>query len=554
MEDDLCGICLESNYDYECVNCGYKYCWKCLYKCITHATKMDAMCQNCENVLSINIIWKCFGKSKFRSEYLNSLYQSELDQEKQQISLLLPYCQKLKKIYDVEDKKLCNTYLNNLHDINLIPMSINKILATSDYRIKVTCMKDTLILNPSILDSISGGTSPHESLQLSEEIPKETTWKDLFEYHIPRLIIFINNCHSVFGVRKMPNNLDGMLHYIVEKILFDDLGNSKVKRETYRPDYLFRCQKLDCNGLIDTNYVCALCNTKFCKLCLAEEKEGHVCNEEEKKTHQDILNTTKPCPKCYTRIMRSEGCTQMFCTICHTGFDWVTGKIIKGNFHNPHRMEWLRTLGNEEATALTFANACDDPIIPYSACKCVLYDLYNAQVLHYRRYIRVLDRHLETQNNRFIILYELLKYVLKMDNDLESIIKRNTLIGIKTRYLRGIISRYIDSMNIIIQSIVQTFSEDLYDKIEHHEVMLIYANLLTEDNVSEKHKDTENNLKKRIKREMEIFHEITDSANEELLTYKRMFSLKVDRIIYDDRNPDWWKAQVGSKIMSEQRI
>jgi hypothetical protein len=43
-------------------------------------------------------------------------------------------------------------------------------------------------------------------------------------------------------------------------------------------------------------------------------------------------------------------CHQMFCTKCHTAFDWKTLRISKGNIHNPHWFEWQRTIGQAGQT------------------------------------------------------------------------------------------------------------------------------------------------------------------------------------------------------------
>jgi hypothetical protein len=58
----------------------------------------------------------------------------------------------------------------------------------------------------------------------------------------------------------------------------------------------------------------------------------------------------------------------MFCTYCKTGFSWNKGTILKGNFHNPHYIDWqmkVKGKGTGE-TAKTTANVdmCADNYFP----------------------------------------------------------------------------------------------------------------------------------------------------------------------------------------------
>lgn len=121
--------------------------------------------------------------------------------------------------------------------------------------------------------------------------------------------------------------------------------------------YILPCPSEDCRGLITSRWKCKLCGKKYCNKCLADitdnndntndnNKKIHICKQEDIDNLSFILSTTKPCPNCATRIFRSDGCPQMFCTHCHTSFNYNTGKLITSNFHNPHRAEWLRNNSN----------------------------------------------------------------------------------------------------------------------------------------------------------------------------------------------------------------
>lgn len=103
-----------------------------------------------------------------------------------------------------------------------------------------------------------------------------------------------------------------------------------------------KCPSQECRGFLDVDWMCGLCSTSFCDKCNEEILEEHVCDEELVKTMKLINKDTKPCPKCGTMIYKIDGCAQMWCTDCHTAFDWRTGNIETGRVHNPHYFEFRK--------------------------------------------------------------------------------------------------------------------------------------------------------------------------------------------------------------------
>jgi len=126
------------------------------------------------------------------------------------------------------------------------------------------------------------------------------------------------------------------------------------------------CVKENCNGLINQNWKCISCDTKVCRMCMKEKKEGHECNRDDIESLKLIRSDSKPCPNCNVRIHKYQGCNQAWCTQCKTAFNWRTMKIIRsGFFHNPHYAEWQAENGtegthfgnnNEAAACLNFSH------------------------------------------------------------------------------------------------------------------------------------------------------------------------------------------------------
>jgi len=107
------------------------------------------------------------------------------------------------------------------------------------------------------------------------------------------------------------------------------------------------CPNGECRGFL-SNCKCGVCNVKVCSQCHCIKGEGveHECKEDDLATAKLLAKDTRYCPNesCRVPIFKIEGCSQMFCTKCHTAFDWRTGEIIKNQatIHNPHFYAWLR--------------------------------------------------------------------------------------------------------------------------------------------------------------------------------------------------------------------
>jgi hypothetical protein len=106
-----------------------------------------------------------------------------------------------------------------------------------------------------------------------------------------------------------------------------------------------KCPDLDCRGYLSSQWKCELCEKWTCPDCHVikgnSRDSEHTCDPDTKATVKLLAKDTKPCPKCSTLIHKIEGCDQMWCTQCHTGFSWRRG-TIENRIHNPHYYEWLR--------------------------------------------------------------------------------------------------------------------------------------------------------------------------------------------------------------------
>lgn len=106
-----------------------------------------------------------------------------------------------------------------------------------------------------------------------------------------------------------------------------------------------------CKGFV-INYVCNMCNANICKECYCVEEDNHMCDKSNVESVKTLQKVTKPCPRCAVLIEKIDGCNQMWCTYCHSGFDWLSGKMNNSGVvvDNPHYYEWRRHMGSNDTT------------------------------------------------------------------------------------------------------------------------------------------------------------------------------------------------------------
>ena len=137
-------------------------------------------------------------------------------------------------------------------------------------------------------------------------------------------------------------------------------------------EYNKQCTKDECKGFLSNKGVCALCKTKHCLECGVNDiDEKHECIDEDIKSIKLIKKDTKACPKCYTRIYRTEGCDHMFCVKpgCFTSFYWSTGNVMSESKNtNPLFFQWKR-----ETNQVIERNFADIPYIDSELLRQKLY-------------------------------------------------------------------------------------------------------------------------------------------------------------------------------------
>jgi hypothetical protein len=238
--------------------------------------------------------------------------------------------------------------------------------------------------------------------------------------------------------------LNDQMHRLRVNNIPDEGGPSEVP-ETERRKFIRKCPMTDCRGFLSSQWKCGSCDARICNKCNEEKVEDHECDPDNVKSMELLNKDTKPCPECATMIFKISGCSQMYCTECHTPWDWNSGRKVAGVIHNPHYYEFMRNGGGG------LRNNADIPCggLPnlYSLRTYLNHCPSNIQNAYYN--IHNIITHIQHQELRNIVNHEL-----------DPAINRD----LRVRYLLNDISDI-------------HFKELLQQKEKHHEKMIEYQEI-----------------------------------------------------------------------------
>ncbi len=166
-----------------------------------------------------------------------------------------------------------------------------------------------------------------------------------------------------------------------------DIRSDNENNVKSNAEFTFKCPVEECNGFLNNKFKCGICDNKICKHCMEIKGEDHECDEEKKETVKLLRQDTKPCPKCGQLIHKlPNGCDQMYCIKCHTAFSWRTGRLDRGNIHNPEYYRWMRENGQN---------------IPRNPLD-IRHDPCGNNVIEYNELLRILRHYFPVISNRAI--------------------------------------------------------------------------------------------------------------------------------------------------------
>jgi hypothetical protein len=317
-EPECCPICMENYTPIIRKKCACKYCKadtcsKCIERYLLDKHE-DAHCLHCRVNYNDTALHEICTKTYLQHVYFKHRQEVLINRERANLPGLQDAALGLRKVRDNKDKiselyKQCEVIKAQRDEV----MSGYNTLYT-EYYARLAAKQDTSELRKK-LDAI-------------------LTRSDEFKGEMDKLAIQINTLR--FGEGRWA--------------AAGGAAAEEQKKEEEKKKFIRRCTRDGCQGFLSTAWKCGICEYYSCSKCFKtktkERDDPHECTKEDLETAKLILADCKPCPNCGEFIMKSSGCSQMWCITCQTPWDWNTGKVVTtGAIHNPHYYEWMKRNG-----------------------------------------------------------------------------------------------------------------------------------------------------------------------------------------------------------------
>lgn len=300
--------------------------------------------------------------------------------------------------------------------------------------------------------------------------------------------------HRIASIRKIKADIDTLFKQRREiniklERLKEDLhileqgvvtSTQKIKEKCM---FIINCPKNNCRGFVNNkSWLCGICQGVVCNKCheyIDTTDVEHTCNDDNVKSAALLKKDTKACPTCSSLIYKVSGCTQMWCTQCHTAFDWISGVIVNKNIHNPHYYDWMKKNGAGN-TARTFGDIPCGGLISLQNLHYILMSTKETptELRNDVMNIHHIVSHIQNTNYGFMQCMDLyrtnietnhidlrIKYLLNeiTEEQFKIMLQKNEKKHSKNRDIYHVLELYSDTMVDLFNNIIYDYHHDTLD-------------------------------------------------------------------------------------------
>ena len=440
----MCEICCEyteKKLIINCINCNIDICNICFQRYFEQQESINKNCMNCKLQFHQSYLKSILPISFIKNNFEKVLFKEE--------ELLLPHTQK---------------EANIILKINNLTIQINASIIDSNTLYKKIKTYDKLIKNINYtLINIKDKNELIELTNIKNNIISLSNRKTTYD----KYTTILYNLDSITNERKQLLNLK--------------------KKKTYA--ILFKCTNIDCNGYIDDDMTCSQCDKIYCDKCREIICKDHICKKETIQNVDYLKDNAKTCPKCWTSILKTDGCDHMYCTNCETSFSWNTGDIIKGYIINPEYFKNLRNKGLPIPRNPDDINCFTTPFKYYEAFAIFKlktltlnldYELYYELITIYDRIIQKISM-LEMHNNTNLNIKKNLriKYINKLisEKNFKNNLFKLYMLEKNKESIHDVLITYRETLNYILYKMIIVSNSIKIDDIFNEYIKSSYDNL-----------------------------------------------------------------------------